>query len=84
MKRFASVMSVGVSAFRVVYCPAAPRLPREMFTSTQCADHEGPQMPPDIVAGHDVNAWPVAERAHEYNYYCILVNLNSTRVSGRH
>ncbi|KAI2505723.1 hypothetical protein MHU86_8685 [Fragilaria crotonensis] len=82
VKRFASVTSAGVSAWRVLYYPAAPRLLREVFVSTQCADHDGPRMPPDIIAGHDVGAWPVADRAQEYNRR--LVNSNSARVGGRH
>lgn len=39
-------------------------------------------MPPDFVAGHDLGAWPVADRAQEYNRR--LVNSKSTRVGGRH
>jgi hypothetical protein len=88
VKRFASVTSAGsppstfVSAWRVSYHPAAINFPREVFTSTQCADHEGPRMPPDLISGHDVGVWPVPDRAQEYNRR--LVNSNSTRVGGRH
>ena len=49
---------------------------------TQCADHEGPRMPPDFVLGHDLGAWANADRAQEYNRR--LVSSNSTRVGGRH
>ena len=39
-------------------------------------------MPPDLVVGHDLGAWPVADRAQEYNRR--LANSNSARVGGRH
>jgi hypothetical protein len=67
VKRFSSVSKTMVSAWRVSYNPAPPTSLRVMFTSTQCADHEGPRMPPDLVVGHDLGAWPVADRAQEYN-----------------
>ena len=77
-----SPLSTFVSALRVSYHPAEINFRGEVFTSTQCADHEGPRMQPDFIAGHDVGAWPVADRAQEYNRR--LVNSNSTRVGGRH
>ena len=84
---FASVTSAGlpssptVSALRVSHHPAARNFQREVFTLTQCAGHEGPRMPPDVVVGHDLGAWTNADRAQEYN--CRLVNSNSTRVGAR-
>jgi hypothetical protein len=82
VKRFSSESKMMVSAWRVSYNPAPPTYSRVVFTSTQCADHEGPRMPPDLVVGHDLGAWPVADRAQEYNRR--LANSNSARVGGRH
>ena len=88
VKRFSAVTigarpgSQTVSAWRVSYNIAPPTLSRVVFTSTQCADHDGPRMPPDLVVGHDIGSWPVADRAQEYNRR--LANSNSARVGGRH
>jgi hypothetical protein len=85
VKRFASVTSAGsspsptVSALRVSCHPAARKFPRELFTSTQCADHEGPRMPPDFVVGQDIlGARSNADRVQEYNRR--LVDSNSMMV----
>jgi hypothetical protein len=40
-----------------------------------------PRMPPDFVRGKDINHWPAADRAREYNQF--LVSSNSARVGGR-
>ena len=89
VKRFASITSppgsppsTMVSAWRVLYHPASRLFPRELFKSTQCADHKGPRMPPNFVLGHDLGAWTNADRAQKYNR--CLVNSNSMRVGGRH
>ena len=88
VKRFNAVStgarpgSQTVSAWRVSYNIAPPTFSRVVFTSTQCADHDGPRMPPDLVGGHDIGSWPVADRAQEYNSR--LADSNSARVGGRH
>ena len=88
VKRFNTVStgarpgSQTVSAWRVSYNIAPPSFSRVVFASTQCADHDGPRMPPDLVGGHNIGSWPVADRAQEYNRR--LADSNSARVGGRH
>ena len=57
-------------------------LSREVCWAKQCSDADGPQMPPDFILGEDINHWPAAGCAQEYN--CHLVSSNSVRVGGQH
>ena len=65
-----------------MYNVAPPTFSRVVFTSKQCADHDGPRMPSDLVGGDNIGSWPIVDRAQEYNRR--LADLNSARVGGRH
>jgi hypothetical protein len=53
-----------------------------VYTSTQSAEqHDGPWMPPDIIADHDVGVWAVANNRVQEHTRC-HVNSKSTRVLG--
>jgi hypothetical protein len=53
-----------------------------IYRAVQCADHDGPRVPPNMVNFHDVASWPAADRAWLYNRRLALSN--SARIGGRH
>jgi hypothetical protein len=73
--------SVPVSGWRVTAGRGSNQR-RSIFRAFQCADHDGPRMPPDVVNLQDISCWPAADRASEYNRR--LVTSNSARKGGRH
>ena len=57
-------------------------VPRMVLMAKQCSDCEGPCLPPDVVDGQDIGAWPAADRGQEYNSR--LVASKAAKVGGRH
>ena len=60
---------------------APPTFLRVVFTSTQCVDHDGPRIPSDLVGGHNIGSWPVADRAQKYNRRLADSNLQGLAVA---
>ena len=58
--------SLPVSGWRVTAGRASNQW-RYIHRAFQCADHDGPRMPPDVIDSHDISCWPAADRACEYN-----------------
>jgi hypothetical protein len=55
---------------------------RIVLRTSQCADSNGPHLPPDIFGGRHFGAWQAANRGQEYNKQ--LRRSASARVGGRH
>jgi hypothetical protein len=52
-----------------------------VYVARQCYDADGPCMPADIVGGHDISAWPTADRGQVYND--CLASASSSKVGGQ-
>lgn len=60
-----------------------PKLQRRLvYLASQCSDSEGPRMAPDVIAGHNIAAWPNADRGQAFNER--LASALSARPGGRH
>ena len=88
VKRFSRESTCGhpsshhVSAWRVTSCNLRVVRDRLVLQASQCADSEGPRLPPDFFGGTHFGAWPAADRGQEYNRQ--LGRSTSARVGGRH
>ena len=70
-----------VSVWRMTYNILQDK--RVILRAKQCADHDGPMLPPDVISGQCFSsAWPQEVLALEYN--SILAISNSARLGGRH
>ena len=71
-----------VSVWRVS-TSIVPTLQRRLvYLASQCSDSEGPRMAPDVIGGHNVAAWPNADRGQAFNER--LASAPSARPGGRH
>ena len=71
-----------VSVWRVS-TSIVPTLQRRLvYLASQCADSEGPCMAPNLIGGHNVAAWPNADRGQAFNER--LGSAPSSRPGGRH
>ena len=55
---------------------------RLVYLASQCSDSEGPRMAPNVIGGHNVAAWPNADRGQAFNKR--LASAPSARPGGRH
>ena len=82
VRRFTEESTNGwVSAWRVSH-DTGRTPPRFVFPARQCSDSDGPRMPPDIVVGIDISAWPGPERGAAFNSE--LASSKAAKVGGRH
>jgi hypothetical protein len=71
-----------VSIWRVL-TSIVPTLQRRLvYLARQCSDSEGPRMAPDVIGGHNIAAWPNADRGQAFNKR--LASALSARPGGRH
>jgi hypothetical protein len=88
VKRFARESTSGlpsshyVSAWRVTSSNLRIVRDRLVLRASQCADSDGPRLPPDFFGGSHFGAWPAADRGQEFNKQ--LGRSASARVGGRH
>ena len=71
-----------VSAWRVTSTNLRVVRDRLVLRASQCADSDGPRLPPDFFGGRHFGAWPAADRGQEYNKQ--LGRSASARVGRRH
>jgi hypothetical protein len=70
-----------VSVWRMTYNILRDK--RVIIRANQCADHDGPMLPPDVISGQCFSSgWPREVLALEFN--SILAGSNSARLGGRH
>jgi len=70
-----------VSVWRMTYNILQDK--RVILRANQCADQDGPMLPPDVISGQCFSsAWPREVLALEFN--SILAGSNSARLGGRH
>ncbi len=87
VKRLAQERNYHVPAGRVsiwrVSTSIVPKLQRCLvYLASQCSDSEGPRMAPDVIGGHNIPAWPNADRGQAFNKR--LASALSARPGGRH
>jgi hypothetical protein len=81
VRRFSEESTSGVSAWRVS-CGTGRAAQRFVFMAKQCADSDGPLMPPDTVKNRDISGLSVAKRRAKYN--AALAASKAAKVGGRH
>jgi hypothetical protein len=70
-----------VSVWRMTYNILCDK--RVIIRANQCADQDGPMLPPDVISGQNFSlAWPREVLALEFN--SILAGSKSARLGGRH
>ena len=72
-----------VSVWRVLTSIVLTLQRRLLYLASQCSDSEGPRMAPDFIGGHNVAAWPNADRGQAFNKR-LGCSAPSARPGGRH